>query len=698
MAQSIEVRLVNVEFLRPGPPQNQLLSPLTQYLAICGDAGAGVVNVPYEHATFERKLKELRYETGDPGDRLAMLHDIGVDMGRILGAVPGLPGSLAIGADDEGVLIHLRLTVSASELALLPFEFAKVPIGPSATGEDWLALKTRPPVAVTRHIRNVSAESVVWPQRPRILFVAGDPDVIPFAEHRAALLEAVRPFVYPGRDDATASAGGMREQFGELLTILVNPTLNDVLRECRETPYTHVHLLSHGDFDDAAPDFYGRSYGLLLRGSEADSDIVSGERFSTALTTIAGGRIHRPTVITVASCDSGNVGSVVRPGASFAHALHQGGVPLVVASQFPLSIEGSVPLVETLYQGLLWGGHPLILLQQIRAELHARHTSRWHDWASLVVYEALPRDAADQLERTRYFQAKRAVDAALERIDVVVERIDAFVERDDVAARSTKGDAAEASLVQLYDAIARAIDHLPTEGPFAVEGIGLRASAHKRLARAAFALAAKKGAAPWKRDCCDLLEEARVDYERAVRGLLVGDGRTLQRVATLHWLAVQLESLCAVLGKPTQDGRWEAAKLCADLYAEHQDPEERAWAQGSLAELWLLRLARSQAGGDASGVEAGERVLLHARELARMYPSRDAFPVTSTRRQFKRYLDWWGDSKFERDLAAHGFTRTAEWRGPGGLMDVAARVVDILQPRSSADAPLPPSQEAAGKP
>ena len=93
MADNIQVRLVNVEFLRPGPPHNQLLSPLTQYLAVCGDAGAGVVTVPYEHATFERKLKELRYETGDPGDRLAMLHDIGVDMGRILGSVPGLPGS-----------------------------------------------------------------------------------------------------------------------------------------------------------------------------------------------------------------------------------------------------------------------------------------------------------------------------------------------------------------------------------------------------------------------------------------------------------------------------------------------------------------------------------------------------------------------------------------------------------------------------
>ena len=103
-------------------------------------------------------------------------------------------------------LVHLRLTVSASELALLPFEFAKVPVGPNATAEGWLALQTRPPVALTRHIRNVSAESVVWPHRPRILFVAGDPDVIPFVEHRAALLQAIGPFAFPGRDDPVKSA------------------------------------------------------------------------------------------------------------------------------------------------------------------------------------------------------------------------------------------------------------------------------------------------------------------------------------------------------------------------------------------------------------------------------------------------------------------------------------------------------------
>ena len=63
-----------------------------------------------------RRLKELRYETGDPGDRQAMLHDMGAEMGRILGSVPGVPGALS-DQNQTGTLIHLRITLSASELA-----------------------------------------------------------------------------------------------------------------------------------------------------------------------------------------------------------------------------------------------------------------------------------------------------------------------------------------------------------------------------------------------------------------------------------------------------------------------------------------------------------------------------------------------------------------------------------------------------
>src|SRR5215203_2805792 len=135
MSEEIQIRLVHVEFLRSGPPHNQLLSPLTQYLAIAGNGVAGVVSVPYEQAEFERRLKQLRYETGDAEDRQAMLHATGVEMGKVLGAVPGLPGALAPVPNQPGELIQLRITLSASELAMLPFELAKVPVSATSTAE-----------------------------------------------------------------------------------------------------------------------------------------------------------------------------------------------------------------------------------------------------------------------------------------------------------------------------------------------------------------------------------------------------------------------------------------------------------------------------------------------------------------------------------------------------------------------------------
>src|SRR4030095_9895310 len=102
---------VRLEFLRAGPPHNQLLSPLTPYLAICGDSPAGVVHVPYEHAVFERRLADLRY-TGLSELRLAQLRDTGADMARMLAEVPGLPGSIISESDAAMSMIHLRITLS----------------------------------------------------------------------------------------------------------------------------------------------------------------------------------------------------------------------------------------------------------------------------------------------------------------------------------------------------------------------------------------------------------------------------------------------------------------------------------------------------------------------------------------------------------------------------------------------------------
>jgi hypothetical protein len=44
-----EIRNVKIELLRAGPAHNQLLSPLTPYLALCGADGPVTVHIPFEH-------------------------------------------------------------------------------------------------------------------------------------------------------------------------------------------------------------------------------------------------------------------------------------------------------------------------------------------------------------------------------------------------------------------------------------------------------------------------------------------------------------------------------------------------------------------------------------------------------------------------------------------------------------------------
>jgi beta-lactamase superfamily II metal-dependent hydrolase len=674
MKETLDIRRVNVEFLRPGPAHNQLLSPYTQYLAVCNDAGAAVVTVPYEHRVFERRLKELRYETGDQSDRLEMLHEIGRDMGKLLETVPGFTGALMNESTQPGTLVHLRITLSAAELALLPFELAEVPVGSTSCA---VSIQTRPPVSITRHIRTVSSQGLTWPAHPRILFISSDPADVPFDAHRQVLCEAIKPFQYPNRDEAQVSPSGKREHFGDLLTILTDPTLVDVQRECEANDYSHIHVLTHGDLDVVSQELYG----LVFRDENGTSDVVSGERFVSALTRAS----HRPSVVTIASCDSGNVGSVVVPGASFAHAVHQAGIPFVLGAQFPLSKDGSIPLTCRLYNGFLWGEHPLTVLRQARAELHARYNTSYHDWAAVVAYEALPPSLDDQLDVLQYSQAKLAADAALQRIDIAV---------------AASGDISRTLLEQLNTDLTEAIERMPLSGQFAVECLGVQASARKRLARAAFKFAGHAqhtGDSPFA-EPYDLLEQARLDYGRAAKGLLVNDSRAVQRKATLHWVLVQYVSLSAVLHQPLAAGEWAAACVASDRYLDHRESEERAWAHGSLAELWLIRLATMELSAEEQD-DCCKRALEHAAELSRLYPGVDQFPVQSTRRQFERYVEWWGHERFEKDLVERGTFRGDAWKPHGAVIDLARKLMQVLrrgtppsaQRKASSNESAPPS-------
>ena len=377
-------------------------------------------------------------------------------------------------------------------------------------------------------------------------------------------------------------------------------------------------------------------------------------------------------MVTVASCDSGNVKSVVYNGASFAHELHQSGIPLVLASQFPLSFAGSIRMVETFYEQGLWGEDPRILLHRIRGRLHALHSSSTHDWASLVAYAALPDDFDSQLVDVQYAQAKAAIDAAMAHIDQAI---------DELADAAKTDEQPLAGLQPLFARLDQATARMPIGGEYATEGKGLLASTEKRKSESLFRASCNTQDQQLRGECLrrslSCLSKALGYYEQAICESMTESAATVRKKRSLHWAMGQYLSLRAVLGESLLNDHWGAARVSAQFDANVADPETRAWANGTLAELHLLLLAYAGKGLPLSQQKARSMALEHTEQLLSLV-GRDAFPVYSTRRQFQRYVDWWGSEAFQAELAESGSQRSVDWLREGGLIPTAEQVVELL--------------------
>lgn len=684
MADSLNIRNVTVELLRSGPSHNQLLSPLTLYLGICDEAEAGIVTLPFEHAAFLRRIGVMRYEEHKAVDKLPELRALGVEMAKVLGAIPRLPGSLSAESSGRDTLVHLSLVLSASELALLPFELAKMPIGPTSWTESWMALQSRVPVVITRRTRNVVPREGPWLRQPRVLFISAetDPDApnsVPFAEHRLALVNAVRPFMLPADRQPQISHGGQREQFGTLLTILRKPRFEDVVDECANHRYTCVHVLAHGREDRSMGD---NSFGLELHARDG---VISGERLASALTALHEGRIHRPDVVTLATCDSGNnEAAVLTPGASIAHVLHQSGIPLVLASQFPLSKLGSVHVARMFYSGLLWGDNPWVLLHRVRINLHGTMGPGDHDWASLVVYEALNLDTY-KLDQNCYHQCYRAMVAAWMDDDGA----------EDELADVDDADCQAAGLVGSCKA-SRVIPRLPIDSKFfGMRALALRADAHLQtaidhLGTVNRTLRRQSEQAEFEdrvaRSCRDL-EYAIDDHEAATMGFLVQDG---QGMNAPYRSLVGLIRLRTVLSRRVEPGIWETAYFwLRAVLSDSTVAEEKVSAWACLTELWLLRTLHPDEGLRR---QAADEALKAADEMTRL----DRAGASMARRWLMVLLDtyvrFWGDKRFEQALETFGEAERPSFRsGEFNLVATARNLRDILGRRGPRQAVVEPT-------
>lgn len=658
------MRTITLELLRHGPAHNQLLSPLTPYLALCENHAAVTLHVPFEHNQFLHRWRALDYKGGEES-RVFQLNDTAKVLGDFLGEIPGLLAESNKEDHEEAEpLTHLRLILSSSELAILPFELALSPNGLPGAGQH-LLLQPQMPLCLTREIRRVSDEQLLWPKVPRILFVAASPPSvgpIPLESHLLAMRRVISPWVKYFDEGEPEMR---RKRVEEHLHFLPEASIEAIEHACASAQYTHVHILAHGV---EMKETYDTRFYLALHNSldPSKAEYISGSRLATALRAAQrpdSRGLARPVVVTLASCDSGNVGSVVGAGASIAHALHESGVPLVVAGQFPLSFEASVRIIECLYEGLLWGTDPRPLLYDLRRRLYSQF-QQTHDWASLTAYVSLPKDFERQLAGVQIEQVMRSINAAMNHADEATSRF--FNIRSSSKRKAVNAEVFKNALQRIEDAkkkLERLLKCLPAER---TRITGLLASTEKRHAEVLYTVSQtpfKKSAAE---DGIKIERNPQRDHHASIERLRKSrdyywDAFVLDKSES--WAVVQYLSLTMVMARSQHfedkleakqtveteyerpeknlNALWSLARLLSMYELNNENRHNVIWAHGNLIELYMLSLIMPSDKSRLPNNEAEKLALEHTDALIDA-AGRDAFSIYSTRRQFNRYLRWYG--------------------------------------------------------
>ena len=300
---------VKLEIVRPGPPHNQLLSPLTLYTALCGESAPVNFSIELEQHQLLDRISRLRYLVKvdqqtcmvDEKTRQTAVNDMGQIVGQILAKLQNLlfEQGRALGqaiCDQDGKnssehMVHLRLVSSASELANIPFELAISPTATPAEGKRML-LDLNLPIILTREIRRTRPVPIAWDRKldTRILVIAAQPGflTVPLKNHIRALRKSLEPWVgwqpvTPEDDTENENDSSSRVKNAlERIRILKDASIKSIYEICSRERFTHVHILAHGGtFEDSGE----KRFGLILCDPDDKSKphLVSGEKLAKAL-------------------------------------------------------------------------------------------------------------------------------------------------------------------------------------------------------------------------------------------------------------------------------------------------------------------------------------------------------------------------------------------------------------------------------
>ena len=614
---------------RTGKPHNYVLNEDTKYISMCGNKPEVSFSIGCEQDQFIKAVAGLRYDDADPdasAGPISFFQNLTTQIFQDL-------KYLKIEENDFSPL-HIRLVTTPFELAQIPFEFTLTP--PNIAGETQIPLLAHPErkITLTREIRQESEARYVWPYQPRILFAWAQPDpemTVPYEDHLNVLKAIVSPLAKPQKDvpDPTPDIAG-------LITELPNASVDSIKMKiqegvAKEKPYTHLHILAHG----GQKLVYGvTEFRLVLckDGNKDEAQKVSGESLANAIVPVDKKSI--PTVVSLCVCDSGNVGNTIFPTGSLIYQLHNAGVPCVFASQFPLTQPGSVQLVKTLYHQLINACDPRMALYETRIELKKASN---HDWASLVAYARFPEDINEQLQAANL----KMLFNSMKITNAWVDHAFKFLEKIEPGNR-------EPILLDLENRLTQSIEELSkflnpenkresnlANALLQAEHFGLLGSGYKRKAEYLFRLVEFNPARK-----TDLVNRSIEAVNKAKEFYNCG----LEANPTSHWTAMQYLSLKAISEGILEDESeiWYVTKRMAERDEKKSSNEEdRIWAWGTLAELFLLKPLTI--GGKSKAEEISSAIAISKNYIKRMAGADKKYNSAkeSTIRQFERYINWW---------------------------------------------------------
>lgn len=649
------MQTITVKIERSGTLSGHQLSPNVEYIAACDDQPSSSIKIGFDQAIFNQRKEKLRYFNVAEVDRVESIAFFGQEMKKILDGI----GTLGIEINRQNVPLHMRLIIEARELVQLPFELTRNLEGVSGESTIEFLLNPGRLFTMTREVRQPGHVEYAWPVVPRILFVSANPhEKVPHQEHFEVLRDIVKELVGPIK--ATAEP---IPDIPEMLSVLPQASLRSIKEAIKQgikqnKPFTHIHILAHGGKD--ANSLAAEEFKLLFHDNQDAKQpaFVGGNELAMAILQTDGDKVSYPAVVSLMACDSANTNDLMLPSGSFAHQLHENGIPCVFASQFPLTIPGSIDLVKVLYEKLLFDGEdPRKALYAVRKELSKKNN---HDWASLIAYTRFPANIDSQMKDYRlkvYFQFLKTSNNWSEHILTHRNSLPSEKQESVLDKISNRLEISISNFEKLF------MEWKKTEvdGDRLAEHSGLIGSAYKRKAEHLFRLAnfyREKAETP-DADAAKKLNEQALDEEQKSRDSLkvaknwyeAGFNNRPQN----HWTGIQFLSLTAIT-KGTLESVANVASVVKFMAEKDEgaagDPITRIWAWGTLIEYYLLESLTAPQ-NDVAGVKgmAFVKAEAFATRLAgaiseftfdpRIQKNNIVFAQESTLRQIDRYTWWW---------------------------------------------------------